>query len=115
LKYLISKYESPVELNTQPYVLGVELISTKELIGHIGLSPVKEGVEIGYGIAENYQGLGYATEAVSNFCPWAINEFDLDCIWGIVDQDNKGSIKVLTNANFKFVKKDNYRLKYIFK
>ena len=33
LKYLISKYERPVELNTQPFVLGIELISTKELIG----------------------------------------------------------------------------------
>ena len=115
LEYLISKYERQGELNKLPYILGIELISTNELIGHIGLSPIEEGIEIGYGIEENKQGLGYATEAVAKFCPWALKEFDLDCIWGVVNKENKGSIKVLEKANFKYEKKDNNRLRYIFK
>jgi len=85
-----------------PFVLGIALQTTGELIGHVGLSPVEEGVEIGYAIAMDHQGKGYATEAVAAFSKWAVNLFSLAGIWAILVMDNHPSKKVLERAGYKY-------------
>ncbi|HKL12539.1 MAG TPA: GNAT family N-acetyltransferase [Halanaerobiales bacterium] len=106
LNFLISQYDSIIEPNKSPYVLGLELKENNELIGHIGLSPYQDVIEIGYAVGEKYQGFGYATEAVNTFSNWALKNIDIDNIWGIVAQNNKGSIKVLNKAGYTYHKKD---------
>lgn len=85
-----------------PYVLGVEIRETKELIGHVGLSPIPEGVEIGYAIGMAYQRKGYGAEAVAAFSAWAVRHFSLPGIWAILMADNEPSRRVLEKASYMF-------------
>jgi len=103
LEFLISCYNKP-DPKTKPFVLGIELKGTGELIGHAGLSSLNNGeVEIGYAIEEKHQGKGYATEAIKAMCKYALEKFDLDRIIGIVASENKGSVKALEKAEFSFI------------
>jgi len=104
LEFLISCYVNP-DPKTKPFVLGVELKATNELIGHVGLSPLNGEVEIGYAIEDNYQRKGYATEAIKAICEYAIAKFKLEKILGIVAGENTGSIKALEKAGFNFIEK----------
>ncbi len=83
-----------------PYVLGIEHKDTGVLIGHVGLSPARGSVEIGYAIEAQLQRQGLATEAVSAVSRWAISELPLPEVLGIVAADNVYSCRVLEKAGF---------------
>ncbi len=91
-----------LQYNTRelPYVLAVDKKETGELIGHVGLSRISQGVEIGYAIGQRYQQHGYASEAVTAFSDWIKQEFALDRIYGMVRSDNRPSQRVLEKAGF---------------
>ena len=57
--------------------------------------------EIGYGIAENYQGCGYATEAITAAAAWALQQDTINCVTAEVDRDNIASIRVLEKSGFE--------------
>ena len=97
------------EKNDYPYVYVVALKDTDEHIGHVSLSRIKEGVEIGYAICEKHQGNGYATEIVNAFVTWGKEELSLEKIYGEVLIDNFASRKVIENAGFVFEKIDAKR------
>ena len=80
-----------------PWVLGIEHAGS--LIGHVGLSPARGSVEIGYAIEENRQGAGLATEAVTALANWGL-ELGLPEVLGIVDVENLPSRRVLEKAGF---------------
>ena len=103
LGYLISQYEEPGNPLSGPYVLGVCLAETQELIGHVGLSPFKDSVEVGYAIEDKYQGQGYATKSVALVSEWGIHIFKFSQIFGIVSTDNVVSCKVLESASFQLI------------
>ena len=64
-----------------------------------GLS--EEGsAEIGYGIAENYQGCGYATEAVSALVDWALKQPSATCVTAETEESNIASQRVLKKSGF---------------
>ena len=56
--------------------------------------------EIGYGIKEDYQGCGYATEAVSALTDWALKQPGTTCVMAETEESNIASQKVLKNAGF---------------
>lgn len=56
--------------------------------------------EIGYGIAEDYQGCGYATEAVSALTGWALMQPCIMCVMAETEEFNIASQKVLNKAGF---------------
>ncbi len=85
-----------------PLVLGVAIKETGELIGHVGLSHIEEGVEIGYAVAMAQQGKGYAAEAVAAFSGWAASHFSLAGIWAILMADNLPSRRVLEKAGYVY-------------
>ena len=61
----------------------------------------KEGnTEIGYGIAESYQGYGYATETVSAIVEWALKQPEIRSIVAETEESNIASQKVLLKAGF---------------
>lgn len=103
LRYLIEKCRDPGEPSLAPYVLGVRLHGSPELIGHVGLSPLGEQVEIGYAIEDRHQGKGYASEAVRAMAEWALVRFELPRVLGVVASDNMASCRVLERAGFKLV------------
>ncbi len=57
--------------------------------------------EIGYGIAEDYRGNGFAAEAVTAAADWALNQNAVNCVTAEVKKDNFASIKVLEKSGFK--------------
>lgn len=106
LGFLINCYTEADPTN-KPFVLGTELISTGELIGHAGLSPLNHGeVEIGYAVEEKYQGKGYATEAVRALSEYGLKHFGLKSVTGVVDSANSGSVRVLEKAGYRFVREE---------
>ncbi len=61
----------------------------------------KEGsAEIGYGIAEEHQGCGYATEAVTAAVSWALQQNIINCVTAEADKENTASIRVLEKSGF---------------
>lgn len=103
LEFLLNSYKD-INPQERPFVLGIELKENKELIGHIGLSPVDDLVEIGYAVEEKYQGAAYATEAVKEFSAWAQKELNIEAIWGIVEKDNLASAKAIEKAGYSLDK-----------
>ena len=57
--------------------------------------------EIGYGIAEDYQGYGYATEAVNAVVDWALKQNTVNRVIAEVDRDNIASVRVLEKSGFE--------------
>ena len=102
VEFILSTYEK----SDFPYVYIVVLKNTDEYIGHVSLSEIPEGIEIGYAICEKYQGNGYATEIVKAYVAWGKKELGLEKIYGVIYSDNSASKKVLENAGFAFVKND---------
>jgi ribosomal-protein-alanine N-acetyltransferase len=88
------------EPRVQPYVLGIEHAETGSLIGHVGLSPARGSVEIGYAIEQRLQGQGFATEAVTAISEWALAGLSLPEVLGIVAAENLQSCRVLEKAGF---------------
>lgn len=56
--------------------------------------------EIGYGILPQYQGKGYATEAVAAALKWAFEHPEVTAIEAEAAPDNSTSIKVLKKCGF---------------
>ncbi|KQC09197.1 MAG: hypothetical protein APR54_13075 [Candidatus Cloacimonas sp. SDB] len=100
LHSLINQYDDPGNPKISPVVLGIFLKNSDNLIGHIGLSPQLDEVEIGYAIGEEYQGKGYASEAVAVFSDWCFQAFDLSVIYGITAAANESSCRVLEKSGF---------------
>ena len=56
--------------------------------------------EIGYGIAEAFQGCGYATEAVTALADWALRQPGVTCVTAETEPDNLASQRVLQKSGF---------------
>ncbi len=71
-------------------------------IGDVGFKgPAQNGmVEIGYGINEQYQGQGYATEGVKAVCDWALRQNDVQAVEAETEPNNKASQNVLNKLGF---------------
>lgn len=88
------------EPRVRPYVLGVEETASRGLVGHVGLSPARGSVEIGYAIEQRRQGNGLAAEAVAAMARWALEQLALPEVLGIVASENAPSCRVLEKAGF---------------
>ena len=102
-------YADCVDNGHLPFVLGVELKETGELIGDTGISEVDgkpEETEIGYCIRQQYRGRGYASELLEAISGFAASRFGIRTIWGRVVHGNEASAKVLEKSGYKFVKEE---------
>jgi RimJ/RimL family protein N-acetyltransferase len=82
----------------RPYVLAIE--HAGRVVGHVGLSPARGSVEIGYAVELRLQGQGLATEAVTALSGWGLTALGLAEILGIVAADNLPSRRVLEKSGF---------------
>ncbi len=98
--YLIDQFDLNASPKTNAFVFGVEERATGRLIGHAGLSPLFDTVEVGFGIATTEQRKGYATEAVAGVCAWGLERFSLPEIVGVTDAENLASQRVLIRCGF---------------
>ena len=100
MRFLISCYTSPGDPRSGPYVLAVEQIASRTLLGHVGFSPLDDEVEVSYAIAEASRGRGYGSEALLHACQWAATTFDLSSIVAITESENAPSRRTLERAAF---------------
>ena len=64
-----------------------------------GISP-NGSTEIGYGISEEYQGQGYATDAVNAVVEWVLQQYKVCSVEAEAEADNPASIRVLQKCGF---------------
>jgi hypothetical protein len=85
-----------------PY--SIEHIESGILIGGISLNNINQrdkSAELGYWIARDYWGEGYATEGVRLLCRYGFNKLSLHRIYAWVHSENTGSFMVLEKIGFR--------------
>jgi len=100
IKYFIINYDYEYNL-VYPLVYGIILKNNNIIIGHIGLSEIDKGIEIGYAIATEYQNNGYMSEIIIPFTNWIKNNLRVEKIYGIAKRENTASWKVLEKNGFE--------------
>jgi len=65
IKFFKSNYD-----DKYPLIYGIILKANNIIIGHIGLSEIDKGIEIGYAIATEYQNNRYISEIIIPFVDW---------------------------------------------
>ena len=76
------------------------LLHNGQQIGYVQAVPYKNGWELGYHIAKNFTGHGYATEAVGAFLPLIMQKLGISEIQGICLAENIASRRVLEKCGF---------------
>ena len=100
VRELIQAYQSP----DGPFVQAV--LHGHALVGYVQLCRIGEGWEIGYHIGEEYRGRGYAPESVRAFLPVIMARLGLREVWGVADEENAASCRVLEKCGFALVERD---------
>lgn len=89
-------------------------VAARTLIGDVGFHgpPDADGsLEIGYALAPDWRGRGYATEAVGRLCAWAEAQVGVRALTARTDPDNRASARVLARLGFVAVgAADGYEL-----
>jgi RimJ/RimL family protein N-acetyltransferase len=88
----------------QGFQVAIELKATGILIGdcYFTLNAFDHRqAEIGFTLSREYQGYGYATEAVSCFLNYAFHTFDLHRIIAITDCENRASVALLERLGMR--------------
>lgn len=99
IEFLMSRYESA----DGPFVYPVITNADGKNIGYIQICKLEldEGAwEIGYHIAKNFTGKGYATEAVKAFLPTMAKKLNIKEVYGICLAENTASVRVLEKCGF---------------
>ena len=96
IDFLMSQYEGAVG----PFVYPV-LLKDETNIGYVQAVPTESGIwEIGYHIAKQFTGKGYATEAVKAFLPVMAQKLNIKEVYGICLVENTASVRVLEKCGF---------------
>ena len=88
--------------------LTVEDRETGRLIGDVGLSLAEHHpgvIKIGYTIAPEYQGAGYATEAVRALIDYAFDVLEVDIVRAYASAENSPSIRVAEKAGLRLMER----------
>ena len=97
IEFLMSRYES----TDGPFVYPVITNNEGKNIGYVQLCKLDEGTwEIGYHIAKNFTGKGYATEAVKAFLSDMAKKLNIKEVYGICLAENLASVRVLEKCGF---------------
>ena len=98
---LIANYEN----QAYPLVYGLVLKSQNRLIGHISLSEIDDGLEIGYAVATSYQKQGYLSEILPAFLAWLPENLGLRKLYGIAKVENAASRHLLEKNGFQKIQR----------
>ena len=99
IEFLMSRYES----TDGPFVYPIITNDDGKNIGYVQLCKLEldEGTwEIGYHIAKDFTGKGYATEAVKAFLPAMAQKLNIKEVYGICLAENAASVRVLEKCGF---------------
>lgn len=79
-------------------------------LGFKGKPSESKAVEIGYGLLEQFQNKGYATEAVEALIYWAWSSGKVSKIIAETDQQNKASMRVLQKLKMRVAEQKNEKI-----
>ena len=97
IEFLMSRYDS----EDGPFVYPIITNDSGKNIGYIQICKLEDGTwEIGYHIAKNFTGKGYATEAVKAFLPAMAKKLNIKEVYGISLAENTVSVRVLEKCGF---------------
>ena len=97
IEFLISRYDS----EDGPFVYPIITNDDGKNIGYVQFCQIDDGSwEIGYHIAKQFTGQGYATEAVKAFLPAMAQKLNLKEVYGICLAENTASVRVLEKCGF---------------
>lgn len=98
IEFLISRYDS----TDGPFVYPIITNDGGSNIGYVQLCKLEddETWEIGYHIAQDFTGKGYATEAVKAFLPAMAKKLNIKEVYGICLAENTASVRVLRKCGF---------------
>ena len=97
IDFLMSRYDT----NDGPFVYPIITNDSGKNIGYIQICKLEDGTwEIGYHIAKNFTGKGYATEAVKAFLSAMAKKLNIKEVYGICLTENTASIRVLEKCGF---------------
>ena len=100
IEFLMSRYDSA----DGPFVYPIITNDDGKNIGYVQLCKLEleeEGAwEIGYHIAKQFTGHGYATEAVKAFLPAMAKKLNIKEVYGICLAENTASVRVLEKCGF---------------
>ena len=101
----LNHFNQLAEAKEYPLVFCVAVPESDLPIGHVSLSLLrKNAIEIGYAIGEKHQGKGYGQIAAALFTQWALNQFGLPALYGVVKESNPASIRCLESAGYTLLK-----------
>lgn len=83
--------------------LGLHLVSSGKLVGDLALHALDENdvFEIGFTIARQHQGFGYAKEAASKLLEYLFTEAGAKKVFATSDRRNQSSINLLRTLGFQ--------------
>ena len=97
IDFLMSRYDT----NDGPFVYPIITNDSGKNIGYIQICKLEDGTwEIGYHIAKNFTGKGYATEAVKAFLSAMAKKLNIKEVYGICLAENLASVRVLEKCGF---------------
>ena len=97
IDFLMSQYEGA----DGPFVYPIITNDGGKNIGYVQLCQIDDGSwEIGYHIAKQFTGHGYATEAVKAFLPVMAQKLNIKEVYGICLAENTASVRVLEKCGF---------------
>ncbi len=93
LEFCIANYEMK---NPEKLIYAVCKRDTHEFIGTFALLPMEhQTIEIGYRFIRRFWGNGFASEMLSPFMQWALNQEGVKTLYAEADVRNKASIAML--------------------
>ena len=107
IEFLMSRYDSV----DGPFIYPI-ITNDGKNIGYVQLCQIDDGTwEIGYHIAKEFTGKGYATEAVKAFLPAMAQKLNIKEVYGICLAENAASVRVLEKCGFTQIYKSlgNYQ------
>lgn len=98
IDFLMSRYENA----DGPFVYPIITNEGGKNIGYVQLCKLEEegAWEIGYHIAKDFTGKGYATEAIKAFLPTMVKKLNIKEVYGICLAENLASVRVLEKCGF---------------
>src|SRR5262245_6563227 len=75
--------------------------SDGRLIGMVEIRPGGHKPDLGYVLAREFWGNGYAPEAVKAIVEWALAQADVWRVWAVCDVDNRASARVLEKVGMQ--------------
>ncbi|MEY2757946.1 MAG: hypothetical protein RIR33_1724 [Pseudomonadota bacterium] len=87
------------------------------LVGEIGIMDAKRDIdppfgedrELGWALAPEVHGRGYASEALAAVLAWERRTFNAPCLVALIDPDNKPSIKLAEKFGFTIRARTTYK------